>query len=291
MVVGAAQTALDDLANRQVGAEMGAPRALHHRFARGIAIGYHACTEEIPADHRPGRQIPGQRNRIPAAMEARLSGGAVFVASLLFELTIPMVSPSIFGTIGYHFAKLWYQAVPSQEDECQKPQGRPVAHHPSPIMEPRRRSILEAAYHVLVERGYAGASTLEIATRARSPSASSMPSSAARAASCEALIAATAARMQLPLATAEIDDRDGLAAALVRFGTTALGELTSPHVVAINRLAVAEAGRSTEIGEHPRRHRPRAQPQGAHRSYGKGANLRPAGPGDPGRHRGEFFSS
>ena len=42
-------------------------------------------------------------------------------------------------------------------------------------------------------------------------------------------------------------------------------------------------------GRHPGRHRPRAQPQGAHRSCGKGANLRPAGSWRPGRHRGRIL--
>ena len=62
----------------------------------------------------------------------------------------------------------------------------PRRTNPSPLdgLEPRRRCILEAAYSVLVERGYAGASTLEIATRARVSRARLMPSSAAKAASC-----------------------------------------------------------------------------------------------------------
>ena len=46
----------------------------------------------------------------------------------------------------------------------------PVAPaHPSPLdaLPPRRRAILIAAVSVLMEKGYARASTLEIATRAR----------------------------------------------------------------------------------------------------------------------------
>ena len=163
---------------------------------------------------------------------------------------------------------------------------------PSPLadQEPRRRSILEAAYHVLVERGYAGASTLEIATRARVSKRELYAEFGSKSGILRALIAATAARMQLPLATAEIHDRDSLAAALVRYGTTALGELTSPHVVAINRLAVAEAGRSSEMGgiledtgREPNRKAlidlvAKAQTSGL------------LGPGDPGAIAGEFFS-
>ena len=115
-------------------------------------------------------------------------------------------------------------------------------------LEPRRRCILEAAYQVLIERGYAGASTLEIATRARVSKRELYAEFGSKSGILRALIAATAARMQLPLATAEIRDRGDLAAALVRYGTMALGELTSPPVLAINRLAIAEAGRSSELG-------------------------------------------
>ncbi len=122
--------------------------------------------------------------------------------------------------------------------------------NPSPLaaLEPRRRCILEAAYDVLMERGYAGASTLEIATRARVSKRELYTEFGNKSGILQALIAATAARMQLPLATAEIGGRDELAAALVAYGTMALAELTSPHVIAINRLAAAEAGRSSELG-------------------------------------------
>jgi AcrR family transcriptional regulator len=124
------------------------------------------------------------------------------------------------------------------------------AANPSPLaaLEPRRRGILEAAYDVLMERGYAGASTLEIATRARVSKRELYAEFGNKSGILQALIAATAARMQLPLAAAEIRDRADLANALVAYGTMALTELTSPHVIAINRLAAAEAGRSSELG-------------------------------------------
>jgi AcrR family transcriptional regulator len=121
---------------------------------------------------------------------------------------------------------------------------------PSPLtgLEPRRRCILEAAYDVLMERGYAGASTLEIATRARVSKRELYAEFGNKSGILQALIATTSARMQVPLATAEIRDRDDLAGALTAYGTMALAELTSAPVIAINRLAVAEAGRSSELG-------------------------------------------
>src|SRR4029077_16333229 len=157
------------------------------------------------------------------------------VASLLFELTMPMAVSLRFwyylvpmhltyGTARYrvkrnHLSKI---AVPS----------------PSPLadLEPRRRGILEAAYDVLMERGYVGASTLESATRARLSTRGLYAEFGNKSGILQALVAATAARMQLPLAAAEIRDRADLANALVAYGTMALAELTSPHVIAINRL-------------------------------------------------------
>jgi AcrR family transcriptional regulator len=132
--------------------------------------------------------------------------------------------------------------VPKAEKK-QDPEPSPPA-----ALEPRRRCILEAAYQVLMERGYAGASTLEIATRARVSKRELYAEFGNKSGILQALIAVTAARMQLPLTTAEIRDRDDLAAALLRYGTTALSELTTPPVLAINRLAIAEAGRSSDMG-------------------------------------------
>ena len=90
-----------------------------------------------------------------------------------------------------------------------KPDSSPLAS-----LAPRRRAILEAAYQVLMERGYAGASTLEIATRARVSKRELYAEFGNKSGILRALIAATATRMQLPLATAEIRDRADLAAAL-----------------------------------------------------------------------------
>jgi AcrR family transcriptional regulator len=163
---------------------------------------------------------------------------------------------------------------------------------PSPLaaLEPRRRCILEAAYDVLMERGYVGASTLEIATRARVSKRELYAEFGNKSGILQALIAATAARMQLPLATADIRDRDDLAAALVAYGTMALAELTSPHVIAINRLAAAEAGRSSELGaileEKGREPNRKALIDLMAKAQAAGV----LGPGEPNAIAGQFFS-
>jgi AcrR family transcriptional regulator len=113
---------------------------------------------------------------------------------------------------------------------------------------PRRLAILGAAFDVLMERGYAGTSTLQIARRARVSKRELYAEFGSKNGILEALIASTAALMQVPLATAVITDRRSFASALTAYGTTALNELTSPPVVAMNRLAAAEAGRSSDLG-------------------------------------------
>jgi AcrR family transcriptional regulator len=119
-----------------------------------------------------------------------------------------------------------------------------VFEGPSPV----RARILEAAFSAFMERGFAETSTLEIATRARASKRELYAEFGSKSGILQALIAATSARMRLPLATAEIRDRDDLGDALTAYGTMALAELTSPHVIAVNRLAAGEAGRSSELG-------------------------------------------
>ncbi len=100
-----------------------------------------------------------------------------------------------------------------------------------------------------MEQGYAGASTLEIATRAKVSKRELYAEFGNKAGILEALIASTAARMQAPLALTDATDRASLAAILRQYGRTALTELTHPAVVVINRLAVAEAGGTSELGQ------------------------------------------
>ena len=120
---------------------------------------------------------------------------------------------------------------------------------PKPQETPRRTAIVAAAFAVLMERGYAGANTLEIARRAKVSKRELYAEFGSKSGILEALITSTSAQMQVPLTVAKVVDRDGLAAALTAYGSTALTELTSPPVVAINRLAAAEAGRSSDLGK------------------------------------------
>lgn len=124
---------------------------------------------------------------------------------------------------------------------------------PSDLLR-RRGAILAAAYAVLTERGYAGASTLEIARRARVSKRELYAEFGNKSGMLKALIADTAARMRPPSAKADVADRSSLKVALQRYGATLLTERTRKPVLAINRLAIAEAGRSAEPGRILERH-------------------------------------
>ena len=122
--------------------------------------------------------------------------------------------------------------------------------HPDPLdnLPPRRRAILISAVQVLMERGYARASTLEIATRARVSKRELYAEFGNKRGILEALIETSAERMQVALEPAEIGDRHALAATLTAYGISALTTLTNPYVLALYRLAIAEAPGATELG-------------------------------------------
>ena len=126
----------------------------------------------------------------------------------------------------------------------------PSPAHPDPLddLPPRRRAMLIAAVQVLMEQGYARASTLEIATRARVSKRELYAEFGSKRGILEALITSSAKRMQVPLAPAEIGDRHALAAALTAYGVSALTTLTNPYVLAMYRLAIAEAPADSELG-------------------------------------------
>src|SRR5436190_21427917 len=126
----------------------------------------------------------------------------------------------------------------------------PPAVHPPPLdsLPPRRRALLIAAVGVLMEKGYARASTLEIATRAKVSKRELYAEFGSKRGILEALIDSASTEMQVPLAPAEIGDRHALAAALTAYGVTALSTLSNPYLLAMYRLAIAEAPGNTELG-------------------------------------------
>lgn len=161
----------------------------------------------------------------------------------------------------------------------------PIADQP-----PRRRAILAAAFDVLMDRGYAGASTIEIATRAKVSKRELYAEFGNKAGILEALIASTSARMQAPLNLPEVADQAALADVLTLYGVTALSELCHPAVVAINRLAAAEAGGASELSRILDRGGRESNRLALGRFIERAQKAGLLGKGDPDRMGGQFFS-
>jgi len=109
-----------------------------------------------------------------------------------------------------------------------------------------RRRILEAAFSAFMERGFAETSTLEIATRARVSKRELYSQFGSKQEMLAACIGERARRLRMPADWPELGDRETLARALTSFGGTMLREISDPTVVAVFRLAIAEAIRAPE---------------------------------------------
>jgi AcrR family transcriptional regulator len=110
-----------------------------------------------------------------------------------------------------------------------------------------RSRIIEATFCLLMEQGYAGASTREIARRARVSKRELYALFDSKEGILAAMIGGRAARMRQPLAFPEVQDRAALRAVLTKFGESLLREGSNPAVLAIMRLAVAETERSPDL--------------------------------------------
>ena len=112
-----------------------------------------------------------------------------------------------------------------------------------------RERILDAAFASFMERGYAATSTLEIATRARVSKRELYTLVGNKQEVLIACIGARAQRMQVPADLPVPDDRETLAHILTAFGSQILREITDPAVVAVFRLAIAEAVHAPEVAQ------------------------------------------
>jgi AcrR family transcriptional regulator len=112
-----------------------------------------------------------------------------------------------------------------------------------------RRRILDAAGAVLLGRGYAGAKTLEIATRAKVSKRELYALFGSKRGILRALIEDRAGRLRQPLRLPEPTDQASLIAMLRSFGAEALRQLSHRAVVAMYRLAVTETETSPEVAQ------------------------------------------
>jgi AcrR family transcriptional regulator len=111
-----------------------------------------------------------------------------------------------------------------------------------------RERILEAAFEAFMKSGYAAASTLEIASRAR---VSKRELYSLVGNKQQMLIACITQRSGQRL-TAGADlpvprDRETLGQVLSTFGTQLVREVSDPDVIAVFRLAIAEVARAPEV--------------------------------------------
>jgi AcrR family transcriptional regulator len=110
-----------------------------------------------------------------------------------------------------------------------------------------RARILEAAFAAFMKSGYAATSTLEIATRARVSKRELYALVGNKQEMLIACIRERARRLQVPANLPAPHDRETLGHALASFGTQLLRELTDPVVIAMFRLAIAEAVHAPEV--------------------------------------------
>jgi AcrR family transcriptional regulator len=110
-----------------------------------------------------------------------------------------------------------------------------------------RERVLTAAFGVFRRCGFSGASTLEIATRAKISKRDLYALFGSKHAMLAACIKARAARMRQPIELTAPASCAAVAATLVEFGTSILRVASHPDVLVVHRLAIAESERAPEI--------------------------------------------
>lgn len=114
---------------------------------------------------------------------------------------------------------------------------------------PVRQRLLEAAFSAFMEQGFAKTSTLEIATRARASKRELYAHFGSKQEILAACISERAKRLRMPADLPEPLDHEALALALTAFGSNLLREISSPIVIAVFRLAIAEAVRAPDVAK------------------------------------------
>ena len=110
-----------------------------------------------------------------------------------------------------------------------------------------RERILEAAFAAFTKSGYATASMLEIATRARVSKRELYALVGNKQEMLIACIRERARRLDVPADMPVPRERETLAEVLASFGAQFVREVSDPTVVAVFRLAIAEAVQAPEV--------------------------------------------
>ena len=112
-----------------------------------------------------------------------------------------------------------------------------------------RERILDAAFAAFMEGGYSAAGTLQIATRARVSKRDLYALVGNKQEMLVACISARALRLRVPADLPVPHDRETLAHVLASLGAQLLREITDPTVIAVFRLAIAEAVHAPEVAQ------------------------------------------
>ena len=110
-----------------------------------------------------------------------------------------------------------------------------------------RERILEAAFAAFMKSGYATASTLEIATRARVSKRELYALVGNKQEMLIASITERAKRFDMPADLPMLRDRETLEQVLASFGTKLVREVSDPAVIGVFRLAIGEAVQAPEV--------------------------------------------
>lgn len=112
----------------------------------------------------------------------------------------------------------------------------------------KREAILAAAGEVFFERGYEAATTLDIATKAKTSKRALYQHFPSKEAILSELIRSRSRQMQAPVEIPPPKSRSAFFETLRTFGIVFLSQLLQPNTIALYRLAISEAGRSGEVG-------------------------------------------
>jgi AcrR family transcriptional regulator len=111
-------------------------------------------------------------------------------------------------------------------------------------------AILDAAFEVFAERGLEGATTLEIARRARTSKRALYERFGSKERIFAALVERRAATMRAPLTLGEPTDVEHLRSGLAQFGGRFLEQLVKPTTLTMYRLVLACQGRGDALARH-----------------------------------------
>jgi AcrR family transcriptional regulator len=139
-----------------------------------------------------------------------------------------------------------------------------------------RERILEAAFAALMKSGYAAASTLETATRARVSKRELYRLVGNKQEMLIACISERAKRFDVPADLPVLRDRETLAQVLASFGTKLVREVSDPMVIGVFRLAIAEAVQAPEVARTLGLYRTRGKPRRLAQNHGPGPGVRTA---------------